>query len=269
MIYRVFPPPVRLAPYVRFFWALEGNVGRGEEFVHRTVADGSVEMVFHYRGASSELSAEGETSASTRGNIQAQSTVYRRFVGRESFGIFGVYLFPFAIPKLFSMPASELTDISPDLRDVFGVEAALLEEKIALAKDSEERVGIAIRFLLGKLDSSTWDILPIHHAVRKVMDAKGDVDISSISRDFSLSRRQFERRFKEVAGLSPKLYSRVIRFQAATQFKVSGFTDLASIAYECGYYDQSHFTNDFRRFSGYTPKQYFLGSAEGTQYLDV
>jgi AraC-like DNA-binding protein len=269
MLYRVFAPPARLAPYVRFFWALEGDVVPGEEFTHRSVADGSVEMVFHYRGAFSELTAAGETAASTRANIQAQSTGYRRFVGRESFGIFGVYLFPFAIPRLFSLPASELTDISPDLEDVLGIEAARLDEMIGLAQDNEKRVRIASQFLVGKLDSGSWDVFPVNHAVKRIMDAKGAVDVLSLARDLTLSRRQFERRFKEVAGLSPKLYSRVIRFQAATQFKVSGFTDLASIAYECGYYDQSHFTNDFRRFSGYTPKQYFLSDAEGTQYLDA
>ena len=40
MLYQVFDPPANLAPYVRFFWALEADVAPGEEFVHRSMADG-------------------------------------------------------------------------------------------------------------------------------------------------------------------------------------------------------------------------------------
>jgi len=89
-----------------------------------------------------------------------------------------------------------------------------------------------------------------------------------MARRHSLSTRHFERKFKEFAGLSPKLYSRIIRFQAATQHKLTGIRDLTKIAYACGYYDQSHFINDFREFSGYTPKEYFWSEADGTQYIN-
>jgi AraC-like DNA-binding protein len=59
-----------------------------------------------------------------------------------------------------------------------------------------------------------------------------------------------------------------VRFQAATQQKLTGVRDLTEIAYACGYYDQSHFIKDFRQFSGYTPKEYFWDTVEGTQYMD-
>ena len=39
-------------------------------------------------------------------------------------------------------------------------------------------------------------------------------------------------------------------------------------AYDCGYYDQSHFINDFKEFSSYNPKVFFNGQAEGSEYLD-
>lgn len=43
---------------------------------------------------------------------------------------------------------------------------------------------------------------------------------------------------------------------------------LTDIAYDCGYYDQSHFINDFKEFSGYHPSQYFSGQTEGTTWKD-
>ena len=267
MLYQTFAPPPVLAPYVRFFWALEADVSPGKEFVHRSMADGCVEIVFHYRARFDEIDAIGTLIDSPIASIQAQSTAFRRFSTRESFGIFGAYLYPYAIPRLFRYPASDFTNIAPDLESVFSTEGKTLEERMSIAKDNQERVEIVSRFLRNKLRSSNRELPPLYRAIDSIINVAGDVRVSELAHEYSMSTRQFERKFKELAGLSPKLYSRVVRFQAATQLKLAGIRDLTEIAYACGYYDQSHFINDFRQFSGYTPKEYFWYTAEGTQYM--
>lgn len=269
MLYQVFDPPANLAPYVRFFWALEDEVASGEEFVHRSMADGCVEMVFHYRSAFDEITHDELIEASPLASIQAQSTRYRRFVTRESFGIFGVYLYPFAIPRLFGFPASDFTNISPDLASVFGREGSRLDERVCTVSANEDRIAIISEFLTGKLNATSRELPSIYRSIHSVLANKGTLTVDLLAAEYDISKRQFERRFKDLAGLSPKLCSRVIRFQAATQFKLDGTRDLTEIAYACGYYDQSHFINDFREFSGYTPKEYFWNPAEGTQYLNA
>ncbi|MBX3289067.1 MAG: helix-turn-helix transcriptional regulator [Acidobacteria bacterium] len=266
MLYQTFAPPPQLAPYVRFFWALEDEADG--EFIHRSIADCCVEMVFHYRGVFDEIDRNGITAASPLANIQAQSTLYRRYVTRQTFGIFGVYMYPVALPHLFSVPASELTNVSPDLVSAFGRDGRLLQERMLEAADNLTRVAVASEFLLSKLSSQKHGLPHIHHAALSILRSNGTASVSELAQTHGLSRRQFERKFKEFAGLSPKLYSRIARFQAATQFKFAGCRDLAEIAYSCGYYDQSHFSNEFREFSGYTPAQYFLNEAEGTQYIN-
>lgn len=241
----------------------------GEEFVHRAMADGSVEIVFSCRGVFDELTAAGRVESSTLASVQAQSTKYRRYSTNESFGIFGAYLYPFALPKLFNCPATDFTNVSLDLESVIGADGRRLDERMIEAKSNERRAEIVGEFLLSRLRSSSRDLPPIHHAIRSMIDANGMVNIAMMARDIAVSTRQFERRFKEMAGLSPKLYSRVVRFQAATQHKLNGARSLTDIAYACGYYDQSHFINDFREFSGYTPKEYFWNDAEGTQYMNA
>ena len=269
MLYQTFKPSIRLAPYVRFFWALEGEVAPGDEFVHRSMADGCVEIVFHYRTLFDEVDADGNRIFSPVSSIQAQSTAFRRFATDKSFGIFGAYLYPYAIPRLFSYPASDFTNISPDLGSVFGSKGKSLEDQMIVASDNGSRVEIVTRFLESKLNASRRELPSIYRAIHSILDAAGDIRITELAREHDLSTRQFERKFKELAGLNPKLYSRVARFQAATQQKFAGVRDLTEIAYACGYYDQSHFINDFRQFSGYTPKEYFWTTAEGTQYMNL
>ncbi|HTM92441.1 MAG TPA: helix-turn-helix domain-containing protein, partial [Flavisolibacter sp.] len=71
-----------------------------------------------------------------------------------------------------------------------------------------------------------------------------------------LSVRQFERKFKEFSGFSPKLFLRITRFNSLLN-KTFLSKSLTQIAYEFGYHDQSHFIHDFRKFSGHNPKEYF------------
>jgi AraC-like DNA-binding protein len=73
-----------------------------------------------------------------------------------------------------------------------------------------------------------------------------------------LCRKQFERIFSEHIGISPKQYLKIIRFQFAIfQKQQNANMNLLDVSFKSGYYDQSHFINDFKSLSGLTPKQYF------------
>jgi len=66
--------------------------------------------------------------------------------------------------------------------------------------------------------------------------------------------RQFRRRFQDVVGIGPKVFSRIIRFQRA--LRAIERTGLLPAALECGYYDQAHFIKDFKSFAGEAPATY-------------
>ena len=151
---------------------------------------------------------------------------------------------------------------------MFGREGKFLEERMIAAADNRTRIEIVSRFLEDRVRSNDRELPPLYRSIGKVLHADGDIKIADLASEHGLSLRQFERKFKEFAGINPKLYSRVVRFQAATRHKLEGIRDLTEIAYASGYYDQSHFIKDFRQFSGYTPKEYFWNEAEGTQYMN-
>jgi AraC-like DNA-binding protein len=54
-------------------------------------------------------------------------------------------------------------------------------------------------------------------------------------------------------GLTPKVYSRLCRFQNALQRLHSDRElDLADVAVSLGYFDQAHFAHEFRAIAGIT-----------------
>src|SRR3569833_1311081 len=102
MKYFTIQPPLALQPYVRCFWVLEYEFGPDENsYVYRSIADGSVEMVFHYQRAFEELVTDGSPHNWLSG-MHFQSSQFRRFETRQGFCIFGAYIYPIAIPLLFN-----------------------------------------------------------------------------------------------------------------------------------------------------------------------
>lgn len=269
MKYFTILPSADLARYVRFFWVLEHDLADSEPYFHRTMADGCAEMVFHFKGRFDEILKTDESELSFRSGIHGQSQSFRRFRIDQDFGIFGVYLYPFAIPALFGIPAAELSNQMPDLTAFLGQAGTELEERVMLASDHAGRIHIVSEFLRKQIRSHEVHEPAVFSVISSVIRSNGLAKIPDLAAQSFLSTRQFERKFLAFSGFTPKLFSRIIRFHSALNEYGNKEKSLTEIAYECGYYDQSHFIHDFKAFSGEHPKTYFSGNAEGMGYLDA
>ena len=70
-----------------------------------------------------------------------------------------------------------------------------------------------------------------------------------------MSVRQYERRFLDEIGITPKLFARITRYQMAMDAKVATpARSWIAIAHEFGYHDQMHMIKDFQKLSGNSPR---------------
>lgn len=267
--YRTIQPQPSLRPFVRFYWVLESDAPGTAPYVHRTMADGCAELIFHYSGTFDELGPGDTILPSRHAHLHAQSRHYRRFRTDNAFAIFGVYLYPFVIPLLSGYSSSSASGHMPGLDELLGSGGKDLEEQIILAPDLQARIQIMNTWLERKLLRNDCRDARIFPAIRQVIHAPAVLPLQELSAQYYLSCRQFERKFSEYAGFAPKLYQRIIRFQKAIQEYNNKGKLLTQIAYDCGYYDQSHFIHDFKEFSGHHPRHYFSGKAEGTEWLNA
>lgn len=98
-----------------------------------------------------------------------------------------------------------------------------------------------------------------HH----IFHRKGAVRINALAHLASLSVRQYERRFAEEMGLSPKLFARITRFQMALDAKRNApARSWLSIAHEYEYFDQMHMVRDFQKLGGDAPSQILQQSGD-------
>ena len=81
--------------------------------------------------------------------------------------------------------------------------------------------------------------------------------VKEVARQTAWCMRHFSQVFRQEVGLTPKVWCRVQRFQQAVQQLHTGVdVRWAELAQDCGYYDQSHFANEFRAFSGIDATSY-------------
>ncbi len=101
------------------------------------------------------------------------------------------------------------------------------------------------------------DITRISHACSFIAANQGCISIEKLAQEICLSKRVLEYKFKEQVGVSPKLYSRIIRFNALlSDIKSNTFKDWQELALHYKYFDQAHFIKVFKRFSGSSPAHY-------------
>ncbi len=250
-------PPQPLAGIIQHFWVLEGSDINKIPFLHRAFADCSPELIFYYKGLFNVETKTDESVKTFNSGVFGQTSIHRKFATSSDFGIFGIYFYPFAIRQLLNLPTSELSDEMIDISSLFGFEGLLLEEKIMLAKDNIERVKIISEFITQKTNCVKNKEPFLQQKLKQIIDSKEFLSISSIQKDFYLSRRQFERKFKEYSGFSPKTFLNIARFSTLIKSGNKNHTNLTQTAYDFGYYDQSHFIHDFRKFSGCAPSRYF------------
>jgi AraC-like DNA-binding protein len=71
-----------------------------------------------------------------------------------------------------------------------------------------------------------------------------------------MSVRAFERKFRSSFHLTPQKYLRKLQMRMASRALVYSNQSLANVALSCGFVDQSHFSREFRRHFGRTPRAY-------------
>jgi len=180
---------------------------------------------------------------------------------------FTIHFQPSGFNALFGIPMSELADFAFDAHGVIGSQVSVLERELCDTQDFAERIRITEKHLmrLARLQDRP-DGVAI--AANSLYARHGLIDVKSMATFCGISIRQFERRFAAQIGVSPKLFARIIRFNAVVDNKLRAPNAAWShIAQERDYHDQMHLVHDCKAFTGESPTQFMkrLGGVPGFQ----
>ncbi|MBN9482600.1 MAG: hypothetical protein BGO70_06990 [Bacteroidetes bacterium 43-93] len=245
-----YQPTASLSPYIKGYMVMHS----GEGMTNRLLPGTSLVMAFRYKGLLTyKNGADTPLPASVISGL-------RRTPGLVQYeGDTEVILVTFregGAAAFFNMPVHQLYSQSISLQDVFELQQVRdVEEQLALATGDAARIGIIERFLLAQLKHTKTDAA-ILHTIASIQAAKGIIHIGTLAKSVFMSTDVLEKRFRSIAGCTPKQFATTTRLRHAIDQYTPG-SSLTALAYDAGYYDQSHFTRDFRSFTGLAPRAYF------------
>lgn len=247
---QIFNPSLALSHHVQYFWSVEIDTSFDNTFSINTFVDDSSGLIFlQDYGSTSLLKNDIPVPKAL---IYGQATKPTKNTCISSFKALGVLFYPYTITELFGISASQLANQTIHLNDFISKDFV---NKIIELENTNLQIQLISNFLLSRLSSRMQEDKLIKDSLRKIKSSYGLTQVNELCSYYKLSERQFERRFQNTVGVSPRHYIKTIRFQEGINRIRSGkYKRLSQIAYELNYADQSHFIRHIKELSGVNPK---------------
>jgi AraC-like DNA-binding protein len=227
--------------------------------IWRLIPYGQISMLLLY-GDKHEYSFDEPINVTqTTGNAflvgQLRRPIWLKFSGHTR--LVKVQFKPAGLQQLLPVNMEEFIDVpSIDLEQFWGSAINLLLEQIYDAPSDTERIFKLEEFLKNRLASNNEMIDYVDYTVDRLKATQGNVSIKTLENKLGISTRQLERVFKTRIGLSPKELGKIIRLNSAiSQLEANPKLSLTNLSYKAGYFDQAHFSRDFKNIAGISPSK--------------
>ncbi|HEY8460894.1 MAG TPA: helix-turn-helix domain-containing protein [Blastocatellia bacterium] len=257
-VFNFYKPKPPLSKFVDNFWIYEGY--EPERKTERILPTGALELVINLR--QNELRLYDAERPENRFHLSgaivsgASGRGFAPDTAEETF-IIGVHFKPGGAFPFLGLPASDLADAHVDLETLWGPSAGRLRERLCEASTSAERFQLLQEALLSRLRHGVEQHYAVSAALEMFRKNQARPTVREAAKYLGLSQRRFIQVFKAEVGITPKLFSRIQRFQQTRTFiDQNPAPNWANLAVDFGYFDQSHLIREFIEFSGLSPVDY-------------
>ena len=267
MLYKTLPPPAHLEPFVDCIWILAAAKDDGDPEPQIVVPDGKTELIVHFGDAFLKL--EGRSyERQARVLMSGQLTRCIMLKPTGEIGVVSIRFKAAGAARFFNVAYDEIVDRVVDFAEFEPAFSAAIHDRIARAGSDDDRLAAMIAKLDERLTQESKEDVFVRQACQYIVRSEGQYSVHDLVKLIGFSERQLQRKFKRQVGITPKILSRIMRFQKfLAMTKEANKLTLADAAAACGYYDQSHFIRDFTTFSGMSPMKYLSGSHALSDHL--
>lgn len=273
MIFSLHKPSIWLSSYIENIVYYKGYTP--EHQIERLLPDGGIDLVidltdvpkFIYDNETLE-----EKQACRKGWISGIRTSYISIQARASVSEMMVIRFrPGTAWAILQVPLIELKEKVLDAELILGTDFFTFREKLLFCLHPEEKFAVAEAYFEGKLKKQTTHHPVIQYSIARILMNPAQVTIKDIVQKTGYTHKHLISLFGKYTGVHPKQYVNILKFQQVVHLLESGeeIKSWARFALDCGYYDQSHFINEFKRFSGLNPTAYPDARGEYINYLPL
>jgi AraC-like DNA-binding protein len=261
MFYREFAVQPLLRDYIQCIWVMQAERG---VFANPDllVPDGNIEVILNYGDPATRYLPDGLTIQNkTGGEIIGQRCGWYRHSTEGEVNLISISFKPGGLSPFVSFAVADVTAHSIPFSSLPGSLFTEMEERVYEENLLEKKITIIEELLARQLIKNAARSNNIAEFITRLHAINEFPSIAGFLQYYTINRRKLERDFDHHVGVSPKFLQRVLRFRRTiTSFYKPGNRNLTALAYDCGYFDQAHFINDFKEFTGLSPKKFFSSS---------
>lgn len=261
-------PPKKLSPYIR-----QVMVTHNENAIHgRYSAWPSGYSFFHYihRGAFEAL-IDGDSRSKKAGTMFIAGVIDKQDISVSFSGKYSQLVSEFSALGMYQLTGIPGRVCQGNVTDSSMFPARVRSRCLEFIAQCQAQPSTATSYdclelwyaLLGDLAQNPFETPDyLSDAISQIEKAKGLIRIKQLCDDLGVSRRQFNRKFTEIVGISPKYFVRIIQVNFAMQCALVDDREyFAMIANLSGYFDESHFIKAAKDFFHQPPRD-FLSSEQ-------
>ncbi|HSP89131.1 MAG TPA: AraC family transcriptional regulator [Ignavibacteriaceae bacterium] len=167
-------------------------------------------------------------------------------------------------------PMHALSNYVVDAELVLKNEILDLREQLVDAETIDQKFSLLENNFLKHYKESLKENPFVNFMVSRILSDSNQKSLKEISGIVGYSQKHSIKIFKDHVGVTPKEFLKIIRFQKAiAEIDQKRNINWASLASDCGFYDQSHFIADFKTFSGFTPVEYVKLKGDFLNYIPI
>jgi AraC-like DNA-binding protein len=254
MVFQEIKPSPTLKPFVKCFYFYES--GPIDAFSDTVYPSGNTEVIFNLGNGHWQFQKDNDFHTTAPVELWGQMTRPLAIRSSGANTMLGIRFYPHSMAYFFEESMSALNNEIIDAADLFGPTLHTLHNKLQDTPDLRTRITLLEQFLLARLQVSgkrQAKLKFVGEIVKSLTYNFSTERIADISSRNNISPRYLAMLFSEYTGLQPKLLCKINRFNYSLNLIHSNDQDLTGIAYDSGYFDQSHFIKDFKLFTGLTP----------------
>ena len=253
----IIEPTGILKKYIKNYCIVEINNSMDYMPCERVFPHGNVTLVFHYGSPSKFKEKKSNEYIESNLVICGQQTSYYDLSLSGKTGMILIIFKPHGVKPFLNLPINDLQNKNHSMSDLIKNEAIELEDKLINSKNNNQRITHLENFLLKRIIINK-DFERVEHAIKIIENSKGQIKTQVIAQEVCLGIKQFERIFSKHVGLNPKKFTSIVRFQNVIRMKMNDKNaNMYQLAFDNGYYDQSHFIHDFKNLTGLSPRDFF------------
>ncbi|WP_417623681.1 AraC family transcriptional regulator [Paremcibacter congregatus] len=239
-----FLPDANFADLIEHYWLIDWNLPDGVTHRQEVLPHPAVNMTF--------LEEKSEITGIVSHRFSHEISGKGNLVGVK-FTPAGFYAFADAAGKR----DVALTDQTCSIETYFPQMSGNFTATLLLMQDVAEKIKFLERRFFQVAPDIDPMILLVNAIVARICEDRTIQKVADLCEAYTLEPRKLQRLFQKYVGISAKWI--IIRYrlhEALERVEKNDTLNWTDLALDLGYFDQSHFINDFKALLGQTPEQY-------------